>query len=246
MSTPVEASGQYEYDGLYEPAEIASYLRVALPPQVIVRTRPTSRGIYTWIRRGIVAPDQQDTPGRDLVADFEDLVSCQAVALFRAEGLRLRDIARAERFFASRYGTLKPFAHHDFWYSRRDILAPFNAEFLVSGVFPGQLAIKDLVLSEAAFLRDRLGFSSQTGQAVEWEPMDGIALVPNVQFGQPCLKGTRIPTSTLWSFVAGGDPVEAVADDYGIEVADVERACEWERQVRAVLEDVTDAARVPA
>ncbi len=65
-----------------------------------------------------------------------------------------------------------------------------------------------------------------------WE---GITLEPSVQFGQSCLKGTRIPTSALWGCRAGGDPPQFIADAYGITVADVERAVEWERQVRAAL-----------
>jgi uncharacterized protein (DUF433 family) len=91
-------------------------------------------------------------------------------------------------------------------------------------------------------LREKLAWSDDTGCALWWEPRQGIRLDPEIQFGKPCISGTRVPSSAIWSLPAAGETAESVASEYEVEVTDVERAFEWERDVRAVLDTKT---RVP-
>ena len=69
--------------------------------------------------------------------------------------------------------------------------------------------------------------------AKSWEPSSGVVLEPTVQFGAPCIKGTRIPTRTVAGMIEAGDSPEYVAQTYGQPMEAIEEACEWERRLRA-------------
>ncbi|MCH8224402.1 MAG: DUF433 domain-containing protein [Chloroflexi bacterium] len=66
-----------------------------------------------------------------------------------------------------------------------------------------------------------------------WEPVPGILLDPDVSFGEPCLKETRIATQVLWALREAGDPPERIAGAYRVPVAQVESAIAWEEALAA-------------
>jgi len=224
--------------GLYSALDLASYLRASVP---IGQWSPTSQRLHAWVRADILAHGQQQTHGRALLLSFEDLVSSQAVALLRKSGLTLVEIRKADRYFADLYKVHRPFAQRQFWTEGRAIVGRLG-DLLIAGNRAGQL-MRDFVAEWMTPVRVRLGFDEQTGLAVTWRPLNGVELDPRVQFGSPCLEMTSIPTSALWSYVRGGDPIASVARDYGLTVADVERAVAWEdRRHHRLAAD----ARIPA
>lgn len=241
LQTAVSADTQYQYDGIYRSATAATYLRVAIPERFQRFRPPTRQRIEHWVEAGLVSPDG-DTwhPGR-LLLNFPDLVTCQAVGLMRDANLPMAKIRRAVAFLS--YGGTRrwPFAYRDIWYSGFDIVERVDPDFVLSAIRPGQLGWA-IALDGMASLRDRLRWADNSGKALWWEPRDGIRLDPEIQFGKPCVAGTRIPTGAIWGLRAAGETAESVADEYEIAVADVERAYEWECEVRAVLDAAT---RVP-
>jgi len=52
-----------------------------------------------------------------------------------------------------------------------------------------------------------------------------VAIDPAMQFGRATLNHTRLTVETVAGFVAAGDPVELVADEYEITRADVLVCC---------------------
>lgn len=55
-------------------------------------------------------------------------------------------------------------------------------------------------------------------------PLDRISIDPNVCFGKPCIKGTRIWVSLILDFLAAGETQEAILADYPQLTADDIRA----------------------
>ena len=212
--------------GLYTAPDLVSYLHASVP---IGQWSPTPRRLHAWVRGDLLAHGQQRLHGRDVMLSFEDLVSSQAVALLRKSGFTLAEIRETERYFATLYGVRRPFAHRQFWTEGRSIIGRLGDKNspLIAGNRAGQLML-DFVAEWMTPVRVQIGFDDQTGEAITWRPGDHIALDPRIQFGSPCLEATSIPTSALWSYVRGGDPVEYVARCYGLGVADVERAVAWE------------------
>jgi uncharacterized protein (DUF433 family) len=248
MSALAQAESEpYRYDGIYEPREAAGYLMAGMPEDYQRHNPPTPPRVHSWIRAGLVAPDQRDVRGHERILDFDDLVTCQAIAVLRQHTrLTLRQILDAERFCARFFGVSRPFAYERFWYSTRDLVAALDDEFVISTIKRGQIGWRARITPELEELGQSLIFDRRSARPVEWEPprWPGIALAPAVQFGVPCLKGTRIPTTALANYVEAGDDPDFVARSYGVEVADVERAVEWEREVRGVLDATTRTAQV--
>ena len=56
---------------------------------------------------------------------------------------------------------------------------------------------------------------------------DRIEIDPDVGFGRPCIRGTRVPLDVLLSRLAAGMAEVDVAREYGIEVDDVRSALLW-------------------
>lgn len=56
--------------------------------------------------------------------------------------------------------------------------------------------------------------SGEGGRGQEIAP--GIAVDPDVRFGRPVVKGTRVPIDIVLGQLAAGLTVEAVAHEYGV------------------------------
>lgn len=220
----------YAFDGIYEPADAARYLAATLP----WRERPLTTGrVLRWIRAGLVAGERRNDPGHQLTINFEDLVTCQVITLLREAGFSIRRIRAAESFCAEFFDVEKPFAYAKFWHVFPDILTNVDGQ-LISISRRGQFAF-DFLAAQAQPMLSHLEFRDDISRPCVWRPHEGVSLKPAVQFGQPCLDGTRIPTSAIWGYVNAGDRPEYVAKSYGIGVAEVEQAIRWERRLRADL-----------
>jgi len=66
------------------------------------------------------------------------------------------------------------------------------------------------------------------------EHQDVIVQTPDICFGKPVIKGTRVPVAALVSAVASGDPIVQVAEDYGVTIVEVFAALRF--ALRQVLE----------
>ncbi len=77
----------------------------------------------------------------------------------------------------------------------------------------------------------RLSFDMFT-EAANWTPIKGVLLDPLVQFGEPCIQGTRIPTEVVLAFRQAGDSVRGIADAYGLSHAQIEEAIDWESKLQ--------------
>ncbi|MFQ5792002.1 MAG: DUF433 domain-containing protein [Acidobacteriota bacterium] len=67
-----------------------------------------------------------------------------------------------------------------------------------------------------------------------------IAVDPEVRFGKPVIKGTRVPVELVVGKIAGGMTFDEVAEEYGLTREDVQAALSYaarlvaEEEVRAV------------
>jgi uncharacterized protein (DUF433 family) len=208
---------------IYLPAEVASYLRAASPHTTWA---PSPAQVYGWIRRGLLASAFRGAPETSIVLDFDDLVTGQAISLLRAAGISLRDIERAEEFFADLYGVDRPYAHRHFWTSGRDIFGDFG-DMLIAGTRGGQLAMPFMKERRHA-IETRLAFDTNTGRPISWLPASHVDLRPTMQSGQPCVSGTSILTTSIWRYARGNDTLGMVASRLGLDQSEVEAALAWE------------------
>ena len=216
------------FRGIYDLPEAARYLRAGSHPAQRDGLRPPT--LIRWIRNGLSWPDLTDAPGRQLLLEFEHLISMRVIAALRASRVPWGEIRRTEQWLRDARRTPHPFATELLWTGQGDLFAEW-AENLVSGSRHGQAAFDRL--REYVIPVSGLAFSGESGVAVSWEPQFGVLLSPLVQFGAPCIKGTRIPTRSIFGMVEAGDSPKWVADAYDISMCEVEAAYDWESLLHA-------------
>ena len=217
------------FDGIYDVPEAARYLKAAVHGNLIYSVN--SAKLIRWIRRGIASPDLVNLSGIELLIAFEDLISMRVVAALRAVHVRWSEIDKTERWLRDKTGAEQPFATEYLWAGQGQIFIDWT-ERLVSASRNGQLALG--ILKEYLIPIHGLVFSGETHVATSWEPLDGIVLEPQIQFGAPCIKGTRIPTRAISGMIEAGDSPAWIAQAYEITRDEVQAAYDWESRLRTV------------
>jgi uncharacterized protein (DUF433 family) len=217
-------SGRFE--GIYDVPSAARYL---LASRMAREAYPVkSRSLIRWIRKGLALPELAEVPGRELLIAFEDLISMRIIAALRAYGVSWPRIHAAERWLREHTGHERPFATEEIWTERSDVFAYFR-DMLITASRHGQMAFT--ILEEYIIPVSGLTFERRVART--WEPSPFILLNPSIQFGAPCIKGTRIPTHSVWGMIEGGDPAELVLRSYGITEEELDAAVAWEERLAA-------------
>ena len=64
------------------------------------------------------------------------------------------------------------------------------------------------------------------------QPLDRISIDPNICFGKPCIKGTRIWVSLILDFLAGGETEADILTNYpGLKPEDIRAAIAYGAEV---------------
>jgi uncharacterized protein (DUF433 family) len=218
----------------YGLSEAAHYLRIPL-----ATLRSWVRGRYYPTEAGkkrfepvIALPDP------DLAAlSFVNLVEAHVLDAIRREHLvPLPKVRQALNYVQRHFGSKHPLAEQKF---ETDGVNLFVSRFekLVSVSEEGQLAMRELV---KAYLRrvehDAAGFAVRLYPFTRKNNVDQPRIVvidPFVSFGRPTLTGTGITTSILAERYKAGDSMDALAEDYGCERAQVEEAVRCELALAA-------------
>ncbi len=231
MTATTEITNFTGFQGIYEVPEAARYIKfdIRIPDR---RYNIHSSHIIRWIRKGLADPELVHIHGRQMVLSFEDLVSMRVIAFLRALGYSFHKIKIAERNLRNLVGHSHPFATESVWAENQgalDIFADMGNE-LMTATRGGQFAFVELVREH---LINMHGMTfNQRHIADSWSPKPGILMHPRIQFGRPCILGTRIPTSELLGMVDAGDNVVFLARSYGVEIIQIETAITWEREIR--------------
>ena len=216
------------FQGIYDAPEAARYLRAARDGDKVYSV--SSATLIRWIRRGIASPELVSVQGKGLLIGFEDLISIRVVAALRVAGVGWTEIDRTEEWLRKKTEHPRPFATEYLWTGQGQIYVDWTQR-LISASRSGQLALD--LLKDFLIPIHGLEFSETTRLATSWEPVDGVVLQPQIQFGAPCVKYTRIPTRSIFGMIEAGDSIEFVARAYGISQEEAQGAYDWESRLRA-------------
>ena len=214
------------FEGIYDVPEAARYLRAAMHGHIVYSA--SAAKLIRWIRHGLASHDLIALPGGDLLIAFEDLISMRVIAALRSAGIGWRAIDHGEQWLREETGAQRPFATEAIWAGQGQVFTKWTEQLLSASRY-GQMAFD--MLHQYLIPIHGLEFGELSRVAVSWEPTEGVVLEPQVQFGAPCIKGTRIPTRTIFGMVEAGDPLEWVASAYGISSNQVQVAYDWESLV---------------
>ena len=218
------------FAGVYSAREAALYIRATLTRSPSFPSINTQH-ISWWAREGLAADDFGPRSGGPGFINFLELVSYRMVATMRAYGISSRDIQIAHALLRERWEWRYPFAMEPIWIGAPDI-------FVHIGDTP--VAVTRFWQASLEFMRDFLipvesGFHGLRfdvdDEATTWTPYEGVVLNPRLQFGEPCIEGTRVPTETIWAFYQSGDSVDMLAEMYSLPSPKIEAAIAWEETI---------------
>jgi len=224
------------FEGTYVAPEVALYLTATLRRDVPTTAQVYlvhSRNLIRWIKVGLSSPALAGVPGRELLITFEDMVSMRVIALLRALGVSWPKIHRAEQWLRQQTGYHRPFAVKRVWTETVDVFADFPPGFIAASR-QGQLAFVELIdqylqpVEDMTFIRHNGVYIAET-----WTPHLDILMHPRIQFGEPCVAGTRTPTRMLWRMFNGGDSIPYLSHAFKLEEEQIEHALEWEDRLKA-------------
>ncbi|MCK4830360.1 DUF433 domain-containing protein [bacterium] len=226
-----------EFKGIYVAPDAALYLTATLRQDVHI-DRPAypihSRNLIRWIRIGLMSPELRNVAGKDLLIGFEDLISMRVIAILRSLGVSWRKIHRAEDWLRDRSGHPRPFAIERVWTEAVDVFAEFHEGFIAASR-GGQLVFTEMVGQYLQSVQDMI-FIPHNGVRVAnaWTPHEDVMMNPKIQFGEPCVKGTRMRTRILWQMLNGGDSISYLTRAFNLKETQVNHALEWENRLRTV------------
>lgn len=207
--------------GTYSIPDATLYIYATTPKKIPL----TTKHLYHWTRDGLAGGYLKGIKNRQLFINFRDLVSLRIVAAMRAQGINHREIVIAEKELKKVFGWEYPFAMSDFWVAKPDIYMKIQG-ILLSVSRHLQYAmdlIEEYIVPVHGLSFDLFGISST------WKPHDDILLNPEIQYGSPCIEGTRVPSEVIWSLNDAGDSVNSLAFMYGLQCKQIENAIEWEK-----------------
>ncbi len=191
----------------------------------------TPRHLYRWTRDGLAGGYLTGIRNKHMFITFKDLVRLRAIAALRAKGVEHREIITAEKVLRERYNCTYPFATIQFW------TAPPKDIFVKEG---------NILLSASRYLQSAMEFFEEYlqpshnmtfdmfGHSATWRPYDNVLFDPQIQYGEPCVEGTRVPTQVLYSFHKAGDSIDNLSYFYGIQASRIKDAIAWEDHIQEV------------
>lgn len=205
--------------------------------QILVHRAPDLRAatLRRWVADGLAPASFGLAAGKGALLSFHDLVSLEVVRRFREEGVSLQRLRRLEQALHELHpDAARPFAHDLFFTDGATVWAQLGAEgephvVEAVGKRPNQFAWLPAIKTFASEVR----FGTR-GEAVAWALSDRIEIDPNVQFGEPVVKGTRLPISVIARELVTYSP-EQVADWHAVDVEDVRDVRDVELGERAVV-----------
>lgn len=207
--------------GLFSLADLRAYIAFSGTPGDGDRTLRWLTNVLNPVNHHSRRPDYS----------FGDLISLFVVRELLRKGLKPKTIREAEDYLRRKWKTDRPFVTDEL---KTDGCGIYVDDELVAG---GQIESADKhgqqVMREA--VKERLSnVHYDAGSAASWNPARHILVDPRVQFGDPVVDGTRIPTELI-ADMATYAPVDRIASDMGITATQTKAALNFERHLAAIL-----------
>jgi uncharacterized protein (DUF433 family) len=183
--------------------------------------------VSTWVSSGVGIDSTSAPTDARFLLTFADLISLFVVRALRKASVDIPQIKAAERNLAALWGVAKPFAFGEFRTGYGAIVTE-----LQKGEQPVAVGRGIQEILYALVKNDLTNVTYDAEQrARRWRAADFVSLRPDLQFGQPCIDGTRITTRAVRQFVFGGEPIEELADDLNVPIAQLEAALRYEEKL---------------
>ncbi len=215
--------------GAYGIAEAAHYL--TLPPATLrtwVRGRsyPTAEG-----RQFSDALIQLPEPAEPLLS-FTNLVEAHVLkAIRRRHGIPMQKVRPALLYLEEELGVSHPLARQELLTDGVHLFVEHFGQ-LVNLSRSGQLAVRELLEAHLRRIEhDAQGLALRLFPFSRGDSLDVPRIVvvdPRISFGRPVIAGTSVRTDVIASRLKAGESVQDLAEDYRVEVDQIEEAIRYE------------------
>ncbi len=211
--------------GLYSLSDLRAYLTLTGKPEDETKDVGPDKAGY-WLAN-VLNPVNRRSRQPD--HSFSDLISLFVVRELRRHGVTSAKIREGETYLRNLWQTDRPFVSDLIQTDGRDIFADDEQitgqiERATSG--GGQQVMLDVVRE---FLRD-VRYTDGTAQL--WTPGEHVVVDPRVQFGEPVVEGTRVPTVVV-ADVARAHDLATAARRFRLSAERAEGALAFERRLAA-------------
>jgi len=217
-----------EFKGIYGLRETARYL--ANTPPLTNGSRVQTSKLRYWIDASVPLVQGVDLPSRQRLITFLDLISMRMVVVLRSRGIPLQKIRNTQSWLRTEFDIPFPLANKGLWTYGHNVYIKFQERIITASKF-GQQAMEFV----NNWLREaELDMTFGANElANSWLVHQDVRIDPDIQLGEPCIDGTRIPTSILWSNHKAGDSVDSIAKGRNLSLSQVENAIQWEKRLVA-------------
>ncbi len=202
------------------------YSLVELTRLISYRTDPTSvPTVLRWVKDGLVASGHQEGHA---TYSFYDLVSLLVVSRLRAAGVKLAAIRTAEEHLRKTEHISRPFATRMLYTDGVDVLYRANPAIEHQRTAANRVGPEVLEKTLPETLR---GVRYMDDVAAWWDIEPTVRLHPDIQFGEPCIPETRLPTAQLFALNNAGESPQKLSRLYEKPLEDVQAAIRFERRL---------------
>lgn len=203
--------------GIYSLPEALSILKSTGEPV-------TARQLRYWLDYGLATEYATGEDGRSMIR-FADLISVEVIRRFRAQHVSLQSVRLLHAALVDEFEYADPFAYNVFYTDGAAIWAQIGGETdkvieLVGGR-RGHYAWTNAVRS----FSQKLDWGDDR-QAKSWRLTRWVAIDPEVQFGTPIVRGTRVPVHSIEASLKAGNERD-VANWYALSLSAVRGVREY-------------------
>jgi len=218
-----------------DPRELPSYS----VPEAAHQLRMPVTTLRYWVtsaKEPLIAPARS----HPLTLSFWNLVEAQVLASIRRQHeVSMPRVRRAMDYVKERLQLERPLIHQEFETDGVDLFVreygKNGGEQLVVASEGGQLAMDEVLRG----VLKRVERDEKDGLVLRLHPYFKntdeplhVVVDPRRGYGRPCVSATGIPIDVLAERFAGGDTIDALANDYRLERSVVEYALQWSAAVQ--------------
>jgi uncharacterized protein (DUF433 family) len=209
------------YQPLYSLAEVSRYARLQ-PGKLRTWTRSDDGGLLVPAGHGLAQ------------LSFINLIESHVLlALRRTHQVPMQRIRKAVDWLKKHYGIKHPLAELDLETDGYDVFVR-EAEIPISASRKGQMGIPEILSRYLQRIERDPEHIPIRFYPIPYDKSPKLVMMdPEIAYGRPVIKGTRITTVMVFERYSGGESLGDIADDYELEMAAVEEALRCEIEQRA-------------
>lgn len=211
---------------IYSFLEASRYLKLApatLRSWVIGRSYPKRKGLG-YFKPLIKSPDREHH-----LLSFNNLIEAYVLRSLRQEhGVSIKAVRAALNYAQAEFNIPRLLLSRDLLTAAGDLFLQRYGE-LVNLSRSGQLALRKMLEAHLQRIEWDSKLPVRLYPFIDFDVKKMIAIDPLIKFGRPVIIRKAIATASIVDRIDAGESLKAVADDYDLEVNEIEMAILYER-----------------